>query len=302
MNRDANILSTGDHWGELTFDGRVRSYLVHVPDGAPPNDHRWPLVLAFHGSGTNAAMMSEFSQLNEKADREGFVVVYPNGTGRTSAARSFHAGNCCGYAKQQRVDDIGFIASLLDRLEQQLRIAPGQVFATGMSNGAVMCYELASHLADRVSAIAPVAGPMGSATCTPSQPVSVCHFHGTVDAYAPFEGGRGRRSISKTNFFSVPHSIEQWVHANGCIAEPTTESLPCPVSDGTQVHCERYTAGRQNTEVVLYTIEGGGHTWPGAPSSLRILGKNTANLNANDVMWDFFQRHARRSDAVSVTP
>ena len=292
MVAEENKLPPGTHTRELTVDARVRSYLVYVPE-QPTDISAWPIVLAFHGSGTHAAAMLDFSQLNQKAEQAGFVVVYPNGTGRTADARSFHAGNCCGYAMRQQVDDVKFVSQLLDDLRQHIDVAAGQVFATGMSNGAVMCYELASQLSDRIAAIAPVGGPMGSASCGPSRPVSVCHFHGTDDKFAPYDGGRGTRSISKTNFFSVRHSIDQWVQANGCEREPQRSTLPTQVEDGTHIHCEIYSHGQQHSSVALYTIEGGGHTWPGVESSLKILGKTTLNLSANDVMWDFFQRHAR---------
>lgn len=286
-------LAPGTHTRDLTVDKRDRSYLVHVPQHSLTKTG-WPIVLAFHGSGTNAEAMLEFSQLNRLAEQKGFVVVYPNGTGRTPAARSFHAGNCCGYAMRQQVNDVHFVSRLLDELGNELEIAPGQVFATGMSNGAVMCYELAARLAHRLTAIAPVAGPMGSDTCAPSCPVSVCHFHGTADAFAPYHGGRGKRSISKTNFFSVRHSIHQWVQANACDPTPERRMLPIQVDDGTHVAHEIYSRGNQGSAVELYTIEGGGHTWPGVASPLKILGKTTQNLSANDVMWDFFQRHAKR--------
>ncbi|MBC8355046.1 MAG: hypothetical protein H8E66_23960 [Planctomycetes bacterium] len=205
-----------------------------------------------------------------------------------------NGGNCCGHAMTEKVDDVKFVRALLDDLESVVKVDKKRVFATGMSNGAIMCYLLASEMADRIAAIALVAGPMGTIGCSPSQPVSVCHFHGTDDAFAPFNGGRGSRSISRTDFHSVEHSIQAWVNANGCQVRPKTVSIPSRVDDGTSVTRATYSGGKQGTEVVLYTIRAMGHTWPGSESRLRFLGATTKNLVANDVMWEFFQKHARR--------
>ena len=135
-------------------------------------------------------MMAWFSGLNQKADQEGFLAVYPNGTGRFSSL-TWNGGNCCGSAMQQRVDDVAFIDAVLDDLANVVNVDTKRVYATGISNGAIMAYRLASELSERIAAIAPVAGPMGTATCSPRRAVSVLHFHGTDDQFAPFNGGRG---------------------------------------------------------------------------------------------------------------
>ena len=212
---NADPLKPGDHTRSLDVDKRTRSYIVHVPpgyDGKKPI----PVVLAFHGGGSNAEQMVRFCGLNEKADKEGFLVVYPNGTGRLEKLLTFNGGNCCGYAMNQKVDDVAFTRALLDDLAKVAKVDPKRVYATGMSNGAIMAYRLASELSDRIAAIAPVAGPMGTETCNPKRPVPVIHFHGTDDQNAPFKGGKGKNSISGTNFYSVDHSIRAWVKANGC--------------------------------------------------------------------------------------
>lgn len=289
----ADDLSAGDHRRDLTVDQRERYYLVHVPKLKQPKSG-WPVVLIFHGGASNAETMVTFTGLNDKADKAGFVAVYPSGTGRTQRVLTFNGGNCCGRAMTEKVDDVKFVRSLLDDLESVVQVDRKRVFATGMSNGAIMSYLLASEMADRIAAIAPVAGPMGTADCSPSQPVAVCHFHGSDDAFAPLAGGRGSRSISRTDFYSVDHSIQAWVKANRCKTAPTVTSLPKSVDDGTSVTRAVYSGGKKETEVVLYTINGMGHTWPGGENRLRFLGATTKNLSANDVMWEFFQKHARK--------
>jgi polyhydroxybutyrate depolymerase len=287
-------LGPGDHTRKLEIDGRERSYLVHVHEGSPAGGLvYWPVVLAFHGSGTNARLMQHFSGLSDKADAAGFVVVYPNGTGHIGSARTFNAGNCCGHALKTGVDDVGFTAAILDDLAAALPVDTKRVYATGMSNGAMMTYRLAAELSERIAAIAPVAGPLGLAEIHPRLPVPVCHFHGDHDAYAPYQGGIGPLSISKTNFLSVDFSIRSWVQANGCDSEPLTEALPCPIEDGTSITRQTYSGGIGGSEVILYTIHGGGHTWPGREPIFPKLGPWTRNLIANDVLWDFFQRFSR---------
>lgn len=282
-------LRPGDHSRSVKADGGERSYVVHVPpqyDPAAP----MPVVLAFHGGGANADNMVAFSGLNEKADQAGFIVVYPEGSGRLARMLTFNAGNCCGQAAARSIDDVALTRLVLDDLEGIANVDRRRVFATGMSNGAMMCYRLASELSDRIAAIAPVAGPMGMKDCRPGRAVSVMHFHGDADEFAPFKGGRGR-GPSGTDFFSVQHSIDAWVAANGCQPAPQTTPLPDRANDGTAVKEIRYGSGRDGAEVVLVVIEGGGHTWPGRESRLRALGASTRDISANDMMWAFFQQH-----------
>jgi polyhydroxybutyrate depolymerase len=280
----------GDHTRQLTVDNRERSYVVHVPAVATP-PQAWPVVLAFHGGGTNAETMIRFSGLSKKADEAGFVAVYPNGSGRLPRALTFNGGNCCGHALRHGVDDVKFVGELLDELATVLPVDERRIFATGMSNGAMLCYLLASQMAGRIAAIAPVAGPMGTPSCSPSRPVPVIHFHGTADEFAPYNGGRGRRSRTGVRFYGVDHTVSTWVKANDANNRPTVTQLPLKYVDGTRVTRTHYGAGHGSAEVVLYTIHEEGHTWPGRETPLKFLGKATLNISANDLMWTFFQRH-----------
>jgi len=288
----ATPLGSGDHARTLTAGGLLRSYLAHIPatyDSGKPT----ALVLAFHGGGTNAESMVRFSGLNAKSDEAGFVVVYPNGTGRLKRVLTFNGGNCCGYAASHKIDDVEFTRAILDDLATQVNIDRNRVFATGMSNGAIMAYRLASELSDRIAAIAPIAGPMGTERAAPRRPVSVIHMHGTDDEFAPLHGGKGR-GVSGTNFYSVEYSVQTWVKANGCQAEPTVERLPDIAKDGTGAVRKIYRPCNDGAEVALVVIESGGHTWPGQPPRLKILGTSTNNVSANDLMWEFFQTHPMR--------
>jgi polyhydroxybutyrate depolymerase len=286
----ADPLAPGEHTRTLQVDNRTRSYLVHVPPKLDPKKPT-PVVLAFHGGGSNAEQMVRFCGLNEKADREGFLVVYPSGTGRFEKMLTWNGGNCCGYAQWNKVDDVAFTRALLDDLAKVVNVDSKRIFATGMSNGAIMCYRLASDLSDRIAAVAPVSGPMGTEKCNPKRPVSVMHFHGTDDQYAPFKGGKGAKSLTQTEFYSVEHSVRAWIKANGCPETPVVTDSPNRADDGMTVQRKTYGPGKDGAEVVLVEIKGGGHTWPGRDPLVRFLGKSTKNVSANDLMWEFLKRH-----------
>ena len=293
----------GDNFSEhlLSFncDGRERRYLVHYP----PQYHAarsWPVVLSFHGSNSNGQIQLEFTAMNDIADREGFIVVYPFGTGERERLLFWNAGNCCGFAHKEKIDDVGFVRALLDRLAGEVNIDTARVYAAGMSNGAMMAYRLASEHAEAFAAVATVAGTMGTETCHPSRPVSVIHFHGSDDEFVPLGGGVGRRSVTGTSHYPVDHSIRAWVNANGCPTEPIVTSLQNAHDDGTSTMRYVYGPGREQSEVVLYLIQGAGHIWPGRPPRPHYLGKTTYNVIANELIWEFFQRHSRHAAARSL--
>ncbi len=286
-------LAPGDYTRTLHFGGRERSYLVHVPLGYRAS-RPTPVVLVFHGAMINAWIMVHYCGLNETADKHGFVAVYPNGTGPLGVLLTFNGGNCCGTAQWDHVDDVGFTRALLDDLAKVVKVDARRVYAAGISNGGILCYRLASELSDRIAAIAPVAAAMGTPTCHPKRPVSVIDFHGTDDPIVPFKGGMGKQGPVRVTFTPVEASIRAWVKADGCPPKPAIVKLPVKIGDGTTVERKTYGPGKEGAEVVLYVIHGGGHTWPGKPPRLDFLGRSTKNISANDLIWDFFQRHPMR--------
>jgi polyhydroxybutyrate depolymerase len=180
-----NPLGPGDHTRSLKMGEVDRSYLVHVPpkyDAKKPT----PVVLVLHGAGTNGAITVFFCGMNKKADEAGFIAVYPNGTGLAGLMLTWNAGRFQG--KEGKADDVAFIAKLLDDLATVVNVDPKRVYATGISNGGMMCYRLAAELSDRIAAIAPVAGTMAIDKYNPKRPVPVMHFHGTADKMVPFAG------------------------------------------------------------------------------------------------------------------
>lgn len=180
--------------------------------------------------------------------------------------------------------------ALLDDLMQNYPVDAGRVFVTGMSNGGIMAYRLAAELSDRIAAIAPVAGCLAIEVGELKRPVSVLHFHGTRDEFVPFEGGKGKESITGTHFLSVNQSIQAWVNANGCDDKLKLDVLS-QSGDETAVIRKSFGPGKDGAEVMLVVIEAGGHTWPGKKPPAKMLGKSALSISANDLMWEFFQKH-----------
>lgn len=299
-------VTAGDHTRAVKAGERQRRYLVHVPPGYDATKAT-PVVIAFHGGGGNPESMVRLSGLNAKSDAAGFIVVYPYGTGRMeNQFLTFNGGGCCGYAMENKIDDVAFTRALLEDLAMVAKLDAARVFATGLSNGGIVSHYVASELSDRIAAIAPVGGPLMMDAPNEKRAVSVMHFHGTADAFAPFQGGYGQGSFGRskgvTDFRSVDHTIQAWVKANGCQPEPRVEPLPDTADDGMKVTRKTWSGGRDGSEVVLIEIDGGGHTWPGKEPIVKMLGPSTRDISANDLMWEFFQKHPMKAATSEDTP
>ncbi|MBI4537491.1 MAG: prolyl oligopeptidase family serine peptidase [candidate division NC10 bacterium] len=287
-------LRTG--WGgtasthSIEVGGVPRTFHVYVPPGLR-GQPSIPLVIALHGGGTNGQSMERFSGLSQTAERWGFAVAYPDGTGRANRFLTWNAGACCGRALTENVDDVAFLRRLVDWATGTLHVDPDRVYVTGISNGAMMAYRLAAETPKLIAAVAAVAGGLEIDPGRIRAPVPVLHFHGTEDAYVPFQGGRGPRTAPAYSHASVSATIQAWVQANGAELTPAVTHLPDRKADGTRVVRSAYRRGTDPDAVVLYTIIGGGHTWPGRPTGERILGRSTRDIAANEIIWQFFLAH-----------
>jgi polyhydroxybutyrate depolymerase len=228
--------------------------------------------------------------MSEKSDGAGFITVYPNGTGVAGIFLTWNAGGLHEKMAEGRADDVEFVGSLLDDLPTVVNVDPKRVYATGMSNGGMMCYRLAAELSDRIAAIAPVAGTMAIAKAKPNRPVPVMHFHGTADRIVP-PHGPGSGTPKFLTFKSVEETVGIWAKLNKCKEKPVVKRLEDKADDGTTVTKKTYASKEGGAEIVLIEVEGGGHTWPGVEPPLRFIGKSTKDISANDMIWEFFQRH-----------
>lgn len=283
---EAPITRPGDYSFRLEHAGVMREYRVHLPrsyDPAVPT----PLLLTFHGGGGNMNIQADdqyYRQIS-KSDQAGYIVVFPNGYSRLGGKlATWNAGNCCGAARDTQSDDVGFVREILARLRQRLNVDADRVFASGMSNGAMMAYRLACEMPESFRAIAAVAGTDNTRTCAPGKPVSILHIHARDDDRMLFEGGAGRKSGAITEFVSVPDSIAKWSRLNGCTGAPRR------VLETAGAYCDAYEACRAGSSVKLCVTETGGHSWPGGTKPRALDKAPSTAISATDLIWAFFSQ------------
>jgi polyhydroxybutyrate depolymerase len=277
---------------KLDFGGLHRTYLLHLP--APLPDGPLPLVVALHGGAGTGAGMAEMSQFDVYADLKGFIVVYPDGTDKPRPVRemvgkqgylTWNSGHCCAYAHDHDVDDVGFIRAVVAEVEKEHAVDPKRVYATGISNGAMMSYRLACEASDLFAAIAPVAGIIDVPECKPTRPVSVIDFQGTADEYVPMAGGVGKKAFDKEDRPPVQQSIDFWAKQDGCSVTVQAKGKDLTITN--------YGACDDGTAVAYYVVQGGGHAWPGGEQMAFFLDKPDPNVTASATIWDFFKQHPR---------
>ncbi len=285
-------LSAGDMQESITYQGRMRTYILHTPRNYSPS-RLMPLVLVFHGGNGKGIGVEKRTRFSDLADREGFFVAYPDGVGGHWNDGRLDSDN-------PDVDDVGFVRTLIDHLVKTKNIDSSRVYATGISNGGAMTHRLACELSDKIAAFAPVSSSLSvrlASSCKPSRQVSMLMFNSPDDPFLPWEGGEGRgRGGVK---LSVPQTLDWWRKQNNCSSQAENKTLPpTTASDGTQVMMSRYSGCRGGSEVILYTIQGGGHSWPGAEDVRnqrrreRVFGRTTRQISATQTIWQFFQRHS----------
>lgn len=267
----------------LISDGIKRTFLVHWPHGKQKVTGL-PVVLVLHGGGGNAEGMARISRFNQGADRAGFLVVYPNGTGRLSERfLTWNSGNCCGYALQNKIDDVAFLDALIEKLKVDYRIDASRIYVTGLSNGAMMTYRLGCELSEKLAGIAPVAGAM-NIDCHPTRPLPMMIVHGKEDRHVPYSGGISRRQVPRLlrTDQSVLSAVSFWVKANGCSSSATIER------DGSVIR-ETYRDCKENSDVAVYMLEHEGHTWPGGVKWAPWADPPSREFSATNTMLRFFR-------------
>jgi len=276
------LTAPGDYRFSFERDGLTREYLVHVPKsyrGGPT-----PMLLALHGGGGSADYQADDSKyrLISKSEQAGFIAVFPNGYSRfrSGILGTWNAGACCAAAVRNKVDDVGFIREVIARVERQANIDKRRIFATGMSNGAMMSWRLACE-APEVRAIAPVEGTDNTAACMPTHPVPVIEFHAINDEMVNFNGGLGPKSFTQVNFTSVPATQAKWVVLDRADAKAKR------VLTVAGAHCDLHPARPGGAPVELCVTDSGGHSWPGGGTQQGRKQPSMA-ISANDLMWSFF--------------
>jgi len=249
---------------KLTVNGLERTYLLHIP---PTLDrlHPAPVVFAFHGLDEEPSAMASLTGFNDIADQANFLVVYPAGV-----ELSWNVGECCGFAATNNVDEISFVRQILSDLGTVASVDPKRIYATGLSNGAPLVYQLACEMSDIFASIAPVAGVLVYSPCQPQQPVSLIQVHGLADTTVPYAGGGGLDTPP------VEQVINTWAQLDGCAGSPHVDNPIKTIKHTVYAPCQAGTA------VELYAIESGGHGW---------VAKSV--WPASQVIWDFFAAHPK---------
>ena len=267
----------------VKHDGETRTYLIHLPAGYA-GETDLPLVINMHGFGSNATEQAVYSRFNALADFNNFIAVYPEGL---VATIPLGTGQHWDAYFNTGVDDVGFIDKMIDLMWNEYSIDLSRVYATGMSNGGYMSFTLACELSDRIAAVGSVTGSMvlnSFGLCDPVRAVPVIQFHGTEDQVVAYEGsGFG---------YSIPDVMEFWADQNVCIGDPViTELDDIDEEDGSTVTRMRYTDCKDEVSVDFYRIDGGGHTWPGALIDQPALGNTNKDINASNLIWEFFSNY-----------
>ena len=287
------------HEYSFMHDGIERNYLLYVPEDYDGQED-WPLVMVFHGFRIDGRFQMEVSQMNPVADREKFLIAYPEGlpvlyplTGETGTGWIIPGA----WEREEHQDDVGFVSKVIDDVNDEYNIDLARVHSTGWSNGSHFSFYLACELSDRIASAGGVGGHMTYgqlSSCNADRPVSTILIHGTDDILVPFEG-------IPDLYPPIPTTPEYWVSQNNCSTEPIVTELPdINTEDHSTITRYQYTSCDDETEMDFYVMNDGGHTWPmgGWPESERwgnvwpaFLGPVNQDINAAQVIWDFFERN-----------
>jgi polyhydroxybutyrate depolymerase len=290
---NTSLLYGKDFLEQVIVDGISRSAWVHLPSDYNYKN-TYPVVLVLHGGGGNLYTPYYQTGMNELADREKFIVVYPEGNPvdplKPHKNCFWNDGRPLADGSYMAADDVSYVAGVLDSLSSKLKVDQSRIYATGISNGAFMAYRLGKELSDRIAAIGTVAGVRGADEIQPAPPeaLPIIHFHGKKDLLAPYNGTNSTKTYYFiTDFLPVPEAMETWALHNGCLPDPV-ETLKINNAEMT-----RWSGGA--ADVVLWTLEDGGHTWPGGkiwPWEVFFgVGNINRDISASEEMWEFFTQY-----------
>ena len=262
--------------GVVVTSGQTRKYFLYVPR-TYDRSKKTPLLISLHAGALRPEAQMEISRWDDLADEHGFIVIYPSGSRlpRVWPMGTISLGR-----------DVKYISDLIDKVESEYTIDPTRIYADGMSNGGGMAFALSCKLSDRIAAVGAVASAqmLEWKRCGDSRPVPTIFFHGTADRFAPYLGGTS--PIAPGPFPGIPDWAARVAQRNQCRGNPIETQVTANVRRLSYTNCTG------NADVVLYTIAGGGHTWPGGEHLPEwIAGRTTDDISADRVMWDFFLQH-----------
>ncbi len=273
--------------GQLaTRSGPERSFYLYTPSSYRPSQ-ALPLVVAFHGGHGQGDRLAANTRFNDLAERDGFLVAYPNGV-------DHHWNDGRDTSGLPHVDDVGFVRDLITELSTVRTIDQRRIYAVGTSNGGFMVQRLACELSERFAAFASLNATMPQALvdhCHPTRPVSLLMINGTADPIVPYNGGTVQLGAGG-KILSVLQTVNFWRSQDHCVGQAIQTSPPNPSGDGTRAVETDYNHCSRAAEVLLYTLEGAGHSWPGTDVHRpALVGPVSHAINATQVVWDFFRRH-----------
>ena len=267
----------------INVNNDQRIFYVHLPEIYRQEDKKLPVVIIFHGTVADANKIKNYTKFNNFADKKGIIAVYPEYTGNFE----------WDLEPAEKSKDIKFVSKMIDFMTKNYKVDKSKIYATGYSSGAEMDYLLACTLSDKIAAFAPISGNMRKsfiAECKANKPVSILLVHGTDDPYEKWDGNPAKEMIS------VDDILKFWKTRNKCSESIKETVFPHKNPDESLTTAKLYENDfcKGNSEVSILKIEGGGHTWPGSPTSMRIetfLGKSNYDVECNDIIWDFFSKH-----------
>lgn len=260
---------------QIIVDGIERAFVSYIP--ASRTDEKMPVVISLHGGFASPKGMLRLADFRPLAEKDKFILICP------ASKKLWHDG-----ADNKGIDDVKFIDQLITYVLKTYNGDASRVYITGVSNGGFMTTRLACQLHNRIAAIAVVAATLNiNEGYDLEKPMPVMYIHGTTDPIIPFNGGKKFGRL----MYSHDEVIKKWVAINGCDPKPVVTQILDNIGDGTTAFREEYSNPKNNLKVVGYTINNGGHTWPGGKQYLPafIIGKTTRNMNACQVIWDFFK-------------
>ncbi len=262
-------LAAGDSNETLQHGGRARTYVVHVPPGLNV-DEPVPLVFDLHGAGGNGRQQQQLSGWAAVSNREGFVVVYPDGVDGYWNVDD----TCCGTAGDEMIDDVGLLEAIIEKLSGETCVDAKRIYVSGFSNGGGLAHRMGCDAADVIAAVAPVDTDLRTQPCNAIRPISMLEFRGMADTLEPYEGGVVGPPGGEFTSPGAQGSLALWADINGCTGSTT------PFED----YCERYADCAEGVETALCSLPGAGH---GSYD-------NTLNFDIASVAWEMFQRNPMR--------